>query len=422
MKIHEYQAKELFSAVGIPVPPGVVCSTPAEAGAAYDKLAPKDGLVVIKSQVHAGGRGKGEIEGRKTPEGKPFRGVSLCKSRDEVVMKATGLLGGKLVTYQNTAGSIVNKVLIAEGRDIAKRKGPDGKVLLDKDGKEVGEEYYLAVTLDRAKQVPVMIASAEGGVEIEEVAKNHPEKILKEAFHPTLGLLPYQALRLADGLGFTGKTASAAAKIFTGLAQVFLKNDCSIAEINPLILTPTGELWALDGKVNIDDNALFRHPKIEEMRDLAEEDAGEMAAKKFGMSYISLDGTIGCLVNGAGLAMATLDVITLHGGRPANFLDVGGGANQEAVTNGFKIILSDPKVKAVLVNIFGGIMNCATIAGAIIAAFKEVGFKVPLIVRLEGNNVEAARKMIAEANLPIQTAADLDEAAAKAVAGAKAGK
>jgi succinyl-CoA synthetase beta subunit len=403
MKIHEYQAKELFVAAGIPVPAGIVCSTPAEAGAAYDKLAGKDGLVVIKSQVHAGGRGKGQIEGKTDVEGKPFRGVSLCKSRDEAVRKATGLLGGKLITYQNPAGSVVQKVLVTEARDIAK-------------------EYYAAVTLDRAKQVPVMIASSEGGVEIEEVAKNHPEKILKEAFHPTLGLLPYQALRLADGLGFTGKQASAAAKIFTGLAQVFLKNDCSIAEINPLAATPTGELWALDGKVNIDDNALFRHPNLEAYRDLSEEDPGEMAAKKFGMSYISLDGTIGCLVNGAGLAMATLDVITLHGGRPANFLDVGGGADQEAVTNGFKIILSDPKVKAVMVNIFGGIMNCATIAGAIIAAFKEVGFHVPLIVRLEGNNVEAARKMIAEANLPIQGAADLDEAAAKAVAAAKGGK
>jgi succinyl-CoA synthetase beta subunit len=394
MKIHEYQAKALFAAAGIPVPPGAVCTTAAEAEAAYEKLGSPP-LVMVKAQVHAGGRGKGTVSGR---EG--IKGVMPARSKDEVGRKAGGLLGGRLVTHQAPAGVTVQKVLITEGRDIA-------------------HEYYVAVTLDRARQVPVMIACAEGGVEIETVAEKSPERILKEWFHPTLGLQEYQARRIADGLGLAGKQAAAGAKILMQLAQVFLRNDCSLAEINPLIAAPDGGLWAIDGKVNLDDNALFRRPELETMRDLNEEDAAELKAKEFGMSYISLDGEIGCLVNGAGLAMATMDVIGLYGSRPANFLDVGGSANQKAVTEGFRIILSDPKVKAVLVNIFGGIMKCDTIAGAILAAFREVGFKVPLVVRLEGNNVEVARTMIADAKLPIITAADLDEAAQKVTAAAK---
>jgi succinyl-CoA synthetase beta subunit len=393
MKTHEYQAKELLAAAGAAVPRGLVASTPAEVGQAFDRMG---GPVVLKAQVHAGGRGKGRFK----DSGKDWGGVKFVKSRDEAVQVADVMLRYPLVTKQTGAqGQRVSKVLVQEAADIAR-------------------EVYLGMVVDRAIGLPVLMASAEGGVEIEEVAARSPEKILKMAVNPDAGLLPFQARRLAYDLGFTAEQAPKAEQLMTALCRVFLDKDCSLAEINPVVVTPQGDVLALDAKMTFDDNALFRQPDIEKLRDESEEDPAELRAARTGLSYISLTGNIGCLVNGAGLAMSTMDIIKYHGGEPANFLDVGGGANKEQVTEAFRILLADPRVKAVLVNIFGGIMKCDIIAGAILAAFKEVGFHVPLVVRLEGTNVEQGRKMLAESGLNITTATGMTDAAKKVVAAA----
>jgi succinyl-CoA synthetase beta subunit len=395
MKIHEYQAKELLAAAGAAIPRGIVASTPVEAQRAFDQLG--GGPVVLKAQVHAGGRGKGRFK----DSGKDFGGVKFIKSRDEVAAVADVMFKYPLVTKQTgEAGQKVSKVLVQAAADIAR-------------------EVYLGMVVDRAIGLPVLMACAEGGVEIEEVAARSPEKILKAPVNPDAGLLPCQARRLAFDLGFTGGQVPKAEAIMTALARVFLDKDCSLAEINPLVVTPSGDVVALDAKMTFDDNALFRHPDAEALRDEAEEDPAELRASKTGLTYISLTGNIGCLVNGAGLAMSTMDIIKYHGGEPANFLDVGGGANKEQVTEAFRILLADERVKAVLVNIFGGIMKCDTIAGAIIAAFQEVKPKVPFVVRLEGTNVEQGRKMLADSGLNIQTAAGMTDAAKKVVAAAR---
>jgi succinyl-CoA synthetase beta subunit len=395
MKIHEYQAKELLAAAGAAIPRGLVASTPAEAQRAFDQLG--GGPVVLKAQVHAGGRGKGRFK----DSGKDFGGVKFIKSRDEVAAVAEVMFKYPLVTKQTGEhGQKVSKVLVQAAADIAR-------------------EVYLGMVVDRAIGLPVLMACAEGGVEIEEVAARSPEKILKAAVNPDAGLLPCQARRLAYDLGFTGDQVPKAEAIMTALARVFLDKDCSLAEINPLVVTPSGDVIALDAKMTFDDNALFRHPDIAALRDESEEDPAELRAAKTGLSYISLTGNIGCLVNGAGLAMSTMDIIKYHGGEPANFLDVGGGANKDQVTEAFRILLADERVQAVLVNIFGGIMKCDTIAGAIIAAFQEVKPKVPFVVRLEGTNVEQGRKMLADSGLNIQTATGMTDAAKKVVAAAK---
>ena len=395
MKIHEYQAKELLSAAGASVPAGVVASSPEEARQAFDKLG---GPVVLKAQVHAGGRGKGTFKG----SGKDYGGVKFVKSRAEAGEVAETMFRYPLVTKQTGEdGQKVSKVLVVHA------------------AAKIAREYYVGVVLDRSLGLPVVMASAEGGVEIEEVAAKHPEKILKRPIDPDAGPHPFQARRLAYELGFTGEQATKAEAIVMALAKVFLDKDCSLAEINPLVTTADGDVQVLDAKITFDDNALFRHPDLEKMRDETEEDPAELRAARAGLSYISLTGTIGCLVNGAGLAMSTMDIIKYHGGMPANFLDVGGGANKDQVTEAFRILLSDKRVKAVLVNIFGGIMKCDIIAGAIIAAFKEVGFHVPLVVRLEGTNVAQGKKMLADSGLNIATADGLTEAAKKVVAAAK---
>jgi succinyl-CoA synthetase beta subunit len=394
MKIHEYQAKQLLAAAGAAAPRGIVANNPAEARSAFDQLG---GPVVLKAQVHAGGRGKGRFK----DSGQDFGGVKVVRSRDEAGQVAEVMLKYPLVTKQTGAqGQRVGKILVEAATAIAR-------------------EIYLGMVVDRAVGLPVLMACSEGGVEIEEVAARSPEKILKAAVNPDSGLHPFQARWLAYALDFLGEQAGKAEALMTALCRVFLDKDCSLAEINPLVVTAAGDVLALDAKMTFDDNALFRHPDIEALRDVAEEDPAELRAGKAGLSYISLTGTIGCLVNGAGLAMSTMDIIKYHGGAPANFLDVGGGANKDQVTEAFRILLGDPSVKAVLVNIFGGIMKCDTIAGAIIAAFKEVGFRVPLVVRLEGTNVELGRKMLAESGLNITTASDLTDAAKKVVAVAK---
>jgi succinyl-CoA synthetase beta subunit len=396
MNIHEYQSRDLLEKFGVPVPAGIVVDSAAGAGEAFDELASKTSvsLAVVKAQVHAGGRGKGG-------------GVKLVKSAEEARTNAEAILSKPLITPQTTAeGVTVHKLLVAAGVDIAK-------------------EYYLGIAIDRAAGNPVLIASTEGGVEIEKVAAETPDKILREPIDPTAGLLGYQARKVAFLLGFKGKQVGQAAKVMTKLVKLFLATDASLAEINPLILTPPdaenpdGQVLAIDAKINFDDNAMFRHPDIAELADPNEEDADEARANQFGLTYIKLDGNIGCLVNGAGLAMATMDIIKLHGQEPANFLDVGGSASEEAVTEAFRIILADPKVKGVLVNIFGGIAKCDTIANAIVTAAKEVGFKVPLVVRLEGTNVEPARKILEAAKADIPTmivGSDLTDAAKKITA------
>jgi succinyl-CoA synthetase beta subunit len=394
MKIHEYQAKELLAAAGAAVPRGIVASSPGEAQQAFDKVG---GPIVLKAQIHAGGRGKGKFK----DSGKDFGGVKFVKSRDDVAPIADVMFKYPLVTKQTgEQGQKVSKVLVQEAADIAR-------------------EVYLGMVVDRAIGVPVLMACAEGGVEIEEVAARSPEKILKAAIDPEAGLRPFQARRLALELEFTAEQAPKAEALMTALCRVFVEKDCSLAEINPVVVTPKGDVLALDAKMTFDDNALFRHPDIEKLRDETEENPAELRAAKSGLTYISLTGNIGCLVNGAGLAMATMDIIKYHGGEPANFLDVGGGANKDQVTEAFRIILSDSRVKAVLVNIFGGIMKCDTIAGAVIAAFQEVKPKVPFVVRLEGTNVEIARKMLADSGLNLATANGLTEAAKQVVAAAK---
>ncbi|MBX9788458.1 MAG: ADP-forming succinate--CoA ligase subunit beta [Pirellulales bacterium] len=396
MKIHEFQAKELLRSAGVPVPKSIVARTPEEAAAAFQELGGK--LAVVKAQIHAGGRGKGTI--KTNPQ---QRGVQLVKSADEAATVACNLLGNPLVTIQTgPAGQTVRQVLVEAGCEIAR-------------------ELYLGIVVDRQAASPVLMVSSEGGMDIEEVAAKTPERIFKEHFHPDHGLATFQARKLAAKLGLRGSASiRSAEKFMTALCRVFVNNDCSLTEVNPLVVTPQGELLALDAKMTFDDNALFRHPKLAELRDLAEEEPAEVRAGKAGLSYVKLDGNIGCLVNGAGLAMSTMDIIKLHGGNPANFLDVGGGANVDQVTEAFRILLSDKNVQAVLVNIFGGIMRCTTIAEAVVAAYKTVGFNVPLVVRLEGTEVDEGRKILASSGAAIISAEGLTDAAKKVVAAAKA--
>jgi succinyl-CoA synthetase beta subunit len=395
MKIHEYQARRLLSEAGIPVPGGTMVTSLAEATAAA-KILLDDGatLLVVKAQVHAGGRGKAGF-------------VTLCRTLDEVNEAAMFMFNNPMISVQTgPEGLDVTKVLIA-------------------DGVEIASEYYLAITTDRTSGTNALIASSEGGVEIETVAHENPDAILTQRIDPLAGLQDFQARQMAFDLGFTGKQVRQASTIMMKLAKLVNDTDASLAEINPLIITPEseshpdGHVMAIDAKFDFDDNALFRHPNLKEMFDPTEENVSELKAAEFGLNFIALDGNIGCLVNGAGLAMATMDIIKLHGGSPANFLDVGGAATLEAVTEAFRIILSDDKVEGVLVNIFGGIMKCDVIAEAIVSAAKEVGFIVPLVVRLEGTNVEAAREILkaAESDIPtMQTASNLADAAARVVA------
>jgi len=394
MKIHEFQAKQILREAGVAVPKGVVARSAQEAAAAFKELGGP--IAVVKAQIHAGGRGKGTVKDSQQ------RGVQLVKSADEAAKVAGNLLGKSLVTIQTgPEGQVVRQVLVEEGCDIAR-------------------ELYLGVVVDRAMAGPVLIASQSGGMNIEDVAAKTPELIFKEPFDPEAGLQPYQARKMSALLGLKGNSIRAAEKFLRSLCRVLVWKDGSLVEINPLVVTKSGELVALDAKISFDDNALFRHPELLEMRDFAWEEPTEVRAQKAGLSYVKLDGTIGCLVNGAGLAMSTMDIIKLHGGEPANFLDVGGGANTEQVTEAFRILLSDPNVKAVLVNIFGGIMRCTTIANALVEAYKTVGFNVPLVVRLEGTEVEQGRKIIATSGVNIITADGLTDAAKKVVASTKA--
>ena len=395
MKIHEYQAKQLLREAGVAVPEGIVAATAEEASAAFKKLGGP--LAVVKAQIHAGGRGKGTlIDNAKQ------HGVQLVRSEAEAAAVAGALLDHKLVTIQTgPEGQTVRRVFVEAGCEIAR-------------------ELYLGIVIDRAAALPVLMASSAGGMNIEDVAEKTPELIFKEPFCPDAGLQSYQVRKLAALLELKGASVRSAEKFMKALTRLFVKLDCSMVEINPLVVTKAGDLMALDAKISFDDNALFRHPELAELRDIAEEDPNELQAGKAGLSYVQLDGNIGCLVNGAGLAMATMDLIKLHGGEPANFLDVGGGANAEQVTEAFRILLSDKNVKAVLVNIFGGIMRCTTIANAILEAYKQVGFNVPLVVRLEGTEVEQGRKILAESGVNIISGKDLTDAANKVVAAVKA--
>ncbi|MBW1646076.1 MAG: ADP-forming succinate--CoA ligase subunit beta [Deltaproteobacteria bacterium] len=384
MKIHEYQAKAILREYGVEVPRGFPVFTADEARQAAVDLG--GGTVVVKAQIHAGGRGKGG-------------GVKVVNGPDEAYETARQLLGMQLVTHQTgPEGRKVRRLLVEEGMDIQR-------------------EYYLGIVVDRASNCPVVMASTEGGMEIEKVAAETPEKIIKEFVHPALGLLPFQAAKIAYKLGLEGKTVRQASKLLLNLFKAFLANDCSLVEINPLVVTGDGRIVALDAKINFDDNASYRHQdRWPELRDLDEEEPLEIEASKFGLNYIKLDGNVGCMVNGAGLAMATMDIIKLAGGEPANFLDVGGGANAEGVANAFRIILSDPNVKAVLVNIFGGIVRCDRIANGIIEAAREVEIKVPLVVRLEGTNAEEASKILEGSGIEMTVAKGLADAAQKVVA------
>jgi succinyl-CoA synthetase beta subunit len=391
MKIHEYQAKQLLANAGVAVPRGRVAKSADDAAKAFEELGGK--IAVVKSQIHAGGRGKGRF--KEHPE---QAGVVLVKSAAEAKANAERMLGKTLVTKQTgPAGKTVNVVLVEEGLAIAR-------------------ELYLGVVVDRGAGGPIVIMSSEGGTEIEEVAARAPEKILREPVDAGYGLFGYQATKLAYKLGLPANAIKSAQKFLPQVVRFFVDNDCSMAEINPLVVTEAGDMLALDAKVTFDDNALFRHKALEPLRDLTEEDESEIRAANAGLSYVKLDGNIGCLVNGAGLAMSTMDLIKLHGGEPANFLDVGGGAKVDQVTEAFRIILADKNVRAVLVNIFGGIMKCDTIVEALLVAYEKVGFNVPLVVRLEGTNVEKARKMLAESGRPIVTGTDLTDAARKVVA------
>ena len=395
MKIHEYQAKQLLAKAGVAVPKGIVAKSGDEAAKAFTELGGP--IAVVKSQIHAGGRGKGRFK-----EHPQQAGVVLVKSAEEAKANAARMLGSTLVTIQTgEEGKQVNTVFLEQGLDIAR-------------------ELYLGIVVDRDAKGPVLIMSTEGGMEIEEVAKHHPEKILKEAFTPDSGLAGFQARKLAFALGLEGTQIRSAEKFLKGVCKFFVDNDCSMAEINPLVITKQGEMIALDAKVSFDDNAAFRHEDLKPLRDLSEENPAEVKAAETGLSFVKLEGNIGCLVNGAGLAMSTMDLIKLHGGQPANFLDVGGGANVDQVTEAFKILLADKNVKAVLVNIFGGIMKCDTIVEALLVAYEKVGFNVPLVVRLEGTNVEKAREMLANSGRDIISANGLTDAAQKVVATLKA--
>ena len=382
MKVHEYQAKELFKQYGIPVPRGGVAETPEEAKKIAESLG--GNLFVVKAQVHAGGRGKAG-------------GVKLARSVDEVYEIAKNMIGMKLVTHQTgPEGKIVRKVLVEEGLNIEK-------------------ELYMGMVIDRATECPVLMVSAEGGVEIEEVAARSPEKILKAFIDPAIGFMPFYARKLAYGLGLTGDLVKKAVNFMTALYRLFVEKDASLAEINPLVITKEGDLIALDAKLNFDDNGLFRHPEIAELRDIHEEDPLEVEASKYDLNYIKLDGNIGCMVNGAGLAMATMDIIKLYGGEPANFLDVGGAADSERVKNAFRILISDPAVKAVFVNIFGGIVRCDRVAEGIIKAAKELEVKVPMVIRLEGTNKDIAMELLKNSGLKFILADSMADGAEKAV-------
>lgn len=382
MKIHEYQAKSILEKYNVPIPQGYAAFSVDEAVEAAKKIGTD--VTVVKAQIHAGGRGKGG-------------GVQLAKSLDEVRNHAQTILGMNLVTHQTgPEGKEVKKLLIEQGVDIDR-------------------ELYLGMVLDRTVSQFVMMASAEGGVEIEKVAAETPEKILKEWIDPRVGLQAYQARNLAFGLGLEGKQISSAVKFMLSLYKAFMANDCSIAEINPLVVTKQGQVLALDAKINFDDSALYRHPELAELRDLDEEDPLEVEASKYDLNYIKLDGNVGCMVNGAGLAMATMDIIKLAGGEPANFLDVGGGANVETVRNGFNIILADPNVKAILINIFGGIVRCDRVAKGVIEAVKSIDIKAPIVVRLEGTNAKEAGVMLKESGLDFIVADTLEDGARKVV-------
>ncbi len=386
MKIHEYQGKELFKKYGVPVPRGILAHTPEEAENAARALGTR--VVVVKAQIHAGGRGLGG-------------GVKLAKSPEEARDLASKILGMMLKTHQTgPEGQKVRKVYIEEGLDIAR-------------------EIYLGMTLDRTTSQVTLMASTEGGVEIEEVAEKHPEKILRESIDPAVGFLDFQGRKLAYGLGLAADSVNKFVGFCRALYKVYLETDAALAEINPLVILKDGGVIALDSKMNFDENALYRHQELLSYRDVDEEDPREARAKEHDLAYIALDGNIGCMVNGAGLAMATMDTIKLVGGFPANFLDVGGGASKEKVTAAFKLILADPKVKAVLVNIFGGIMKCDVIAEGVVAAAREVSLRVPLVVRLEGTNVEKGKEILRTSGLPIIPADNLRQAAEKAVAAVK---
>ncbi|MEK7811622.1 MAG: ADP-forming succinate--CoA ligase subunit beta [Pseudomonadota bacterium] len=385
MKIHEYQGKEILREFEVPTPRGVACFSVDEAVAASQQLGGK--VWVVKAQIHAGGRGKGG-------------GVKVAKSVEEVRLFAGQILGMHLVTHQTGAeGQVVRRLLVEEGAQIAR-------------------EFYLGMVVDRASQRVTLLASSEGGMEIEEVAKHAPEKIHKVRIDPQAGLTAGEAAKVARDIGIPEAASIEAIKVLQGLYRAFVEKDAMLAEINPLVLTADNKVIALDAKFNFDSNALYRHPELVAMRDLDEEDPAEIEASKFDLAYIQLDGNIGCLVNGAGLAMATMDIIKLYGGNPANFLDVGGGASKEKVTEAFKLMLKNPNLKAILVNIFGGIMKCDVIAEGVVAAAREVSLKVPLVVRLEGTNVALGKKILAESGLPIISGNDMADAAQKVVVAA----
>ncbi|MDD4888986.1 MAG: ADP-forming succinate--CoA ligase subunit beta [Phycisphaerae bacterium] len=389
MNILEYQAREILVAAGIPMPPGGVARSGAEAGSVFSSLGVES--AVVKAQVHAGGRGKAG-------------GVKFARSAQEACEAANRMFAAPLVTHQTGPGGVPVKAVLVAG------------------SVEIASEFYVGAVIDRRRGVPAMMVSSQGGVEIEEVARTNPSAIRTEPFHPLVGLQGYQARNLAASLGLRGRVATEAAALISGLARVFLANDCTLAEINPLAMTADGHTVAVDAKLNFDDSAAYRHPEWAKFADPGAENPAEARAKQAGLNYIALDGQIGCLVNGAGLAMSTMDIIKLHGGEPANFLDVGGGVTAQGAIEAFHILLSDPKVKAVLVNIFGGIAKCDLIAEALIQAGREVGFRIPVVVRLEGTNVEKARKLLANAasQLPTLTpATDLSDAAEKVVTAAR---
>ncbi len=387
MKIHEYQGKALLKEYGVPVPRGIVAKTAEEAEAAARELGTD--VVVVKAQIHAGGRGKGG-------------GVKLAKSPEEAKQIASEMLGMMLVTHQTGP----------EGREV--------KTLLIEEGLPIDKEFYLGITLDRGTGRDVLMASSAGGMDIEKVAEETPELILKATIDPAVGLRPFQARELAFGLGIPGELVNQAAKFMLSLYEAYQKLDASLVEINPFLLTKDSRLIALDAKVNFDDNAMFRHKDFAELRDLNEEEPLEIEASKFDLNYIKLDGNIGCMVNGAGLAMATMDIIKLHGGEPANFLDVGGGASQERVEQAFKILLADDNVKAVLINIFGGIVRCDMVANGVVAAAKNLGVSIPIVARLEGTNVEEGRRVLGDSGIGIIPAEGMSDAAEKVVSAANA--
>jgi succinyl-CoA synthetase beta subunit len=382
MKIHEYQAKAILARHGVPVPRGEVAFNAAEARDIAGRLG--GSVVVVKAQIHAGGRGKGG-------------GVKLARSPEEAERIARDMIGMTLVTHQTgPEGRVVSRVLVEEGLQMT-------------------HELYLSIVLDRASGKPVMMASAAGGMDIEEVAAKTPEQIVKVYVEPGVGLVPFEARQLGFAIGLEGAQVNKAVKVMTALYDAYVGTDASLLEINPLVVTAAGDLLALDAKMNFDDNALYRHPDVRELRDLGEEDPLEIEASKYSLNYIHLDGNIGCMVNGAGLAMATMDIIKLAGGEPANFLDVGGGANAEQIRNAFKLLMSDHKVRAVLINIFGGILRCDVLAQGVIAAVKELGVPVPIVIRMEGTNVDEGKRLLQESGMNFTTADDMDDAAKKVV-------